>query len=148
MNDVQVGPAQPNDVGAVERLLEAAALPTVGIAKWMDSAVVARAGGRVVGCAALETYESGVLLRSVAVDPDFRGRGLGVQLTEAALALARQKGATVAFLLTTTASNFFPRFGFVPVERADVPDDVKQSVEFRSACPSSALAMRAYLGGA
>ena len=66
-------------------------------------------------------------------------------MTTAGLDLARSLGADAAYLLTTTAGDFFPRFGFAPVERADVPDDVKQSIEFRSACPSSALAMRVAL---
>jgi amino-acid N-acetyltransferase len=111
----------------------------------MGSALVARAGSRTIGCAALEVYPSGVLLRSVAVESAWRGRGVGRQLTDAGLDLARSRGADAAYLLTTTAGDFFPRFGFERVERADVPDDVKQSIEFTSACPSSALVMRARL---
>jgi amino-acid N-acetyltransferase len=93
-------------------------------------------------------YPSGVLLRSVAVDDAWRGRGIGHQLTSAGLDLARNLGAETAYLLTTTAGDFFPQFGFARVERADVPDDVKQSIEFTSACPASALAMRVGLTGA
>ena len=49
--------------------------------------------------------------------------------------LARSLGAEAAYLLTTTAGDFFPRFGFARVERADVPDDVKQSIEFTVRLP-------------
>ena len=94
-----------------------------------------------------KVYPSGVLLRSVAVDSAWRGRGIGHQLTSAGLDLARSLGAGAAYLLTTTAGDFFPRFGFAPIERAEVPDDVKGSIEFGSACPSSALVMRAALNG-
>jgi PAS domain-containing protein len=71
----------------------------------------------------------------------------GIRPMGAGLDLARSLGARAVYLLTTTAGDFFPRFGFTRVERADVPDDVKKSIEFRSACPSSALVMRAALNG-
>jgi hypothetical protein len=32
------------------------------------------------------------------------------------------------------------------MDRDEVPDDVRQSVEFTSACPSTATVMRAHLG--
>jgi amino-acid N-acetyltransferase len=145
-----VEPASPNDLAAIEALLAANQLPTAGLRDSIATALVARIGSRTIGCVALEVYRSGVLLRSVAVDGAWRGRGIGHQLTRAGLDLARSLGADTAYLLTTTAGDFFPRFGFARVERAEVPDDVKQSIEFRSACPASALAMRLELlaGGA
>ena len=110
-------------------------LPTAGVRECLGHAVVARENGRLVGCAALEVYADGALLRSVAVDERLRGRGVGHQLTEAALALARQAGAPAAFLLTTTAGEFFPRFGFERITRDEVPAGVRDSIEFTSACP-------------
>jgi amino-acid N-acetyltransferase len=92
-------------------------------------------------------YDDGALLRSVAVDPTQQGRRLGHQLTEAALSLARTHGADIVFLLTTTAERFFPKFGFEPIARADVPASVQTSVEFQSACPASAIVMRKRLTG-
>jgi amino-acid N-acetyltransferase len=145
MSGVNVERATPQDRAAIEALLAANQLPTAGLQASLETALVARAGNRAIGCAALEVYPSGVLLRSVAVDAAWRGRGIGHQLTTAGLDLARSLGADAAFLLTTTAGEFFPRFGFARVENAEVPDDVKQSIEFRSACPSSALVMRAAL---
>ena len=49
------------------------------------------------------------------------------------------------YLLTTTAAGFFPKFGFERIDRCDVPRSVQMSVEFTSACPSSATVMRKYL---
>jgi amino-acid N-acetyltransferase len=46
------------------------------------------------------------------------------------------------YLLTTTAESYFPKFGFVQTTREVVPTAVQQSVEFRSACPASAVVMR------
>jgi amino-acid N-acetyltransferase len=142
---VRIEPATSQDLAEIEALLAANRLPTAGVKDWMASALVARAGSRTIGCAALEVYSSGALLRSVAVASAWRGRGVGGQLTDAGLALARSRGAEAAYLLTTTAGDFFPRFGFERVERADVPDEVKQSIEFTSACPSNATVMRKLL---
>jgi amino-acid N-acetyltransferase len=61
------------------------------------------------------------------------------------LAPASERGAESANLLTETANGFFPRFGFRPIGRAEVPEDVRGSVEFVSACPESARAMVAEL---
>jgi amino-acid N-acetyltransferase len=85
------------------------------------------------------------LLRSVAVDETRRGEGLGHQLTQAALDLARARGLKTVYLLTTTAATFFPRFGFREIARDEVDPAVQRSVEFTKACPASAAAMRADL---
>ena len=47
----------------------------------------------------------------------------------------------LADLLTTTAEGWFPRLGFVRVDRARVPAAVQLSVEFTAACPASAVVM-------
>lgn len=146
---IVVEPAAPEDLPAITSLLERAGLPLAGVAEHLQSALVARAGGprtgEIVGCAALEEYAGGAVLRSVAVADRFRGAGVGQQLTAAALDLAAARRHRDVYLLTTTAAGFFPRFGFSPVDRAEIPEDVRGSVEFTTACPSTALAMRAAL---
>jgi arsenate reductase (thioredoxin) len=137
-----VEPASDRDLPDVHRLLERSHLPLDGVDDHVRTMVVARDGAQVVGVAALELYADGALLRSVAVDQAQQGRRLGHQLTEAALSLAETHGAASVFLLTTTAERFFPRFGFEPISRDDVPPSVQASVEFRSACPASAIVMR------
>jgi amino-acid N-acetyltransferase len=147
MSGPVIGAAAASDGPEIEQLLTRCRLPLDGFRACLPDVVVARDAGRIVGCAALEVYGDGVLLRSVAVDEAYRGRGLGEALTEEALVLARSKGATAAYLLTTTASAFFPRFGFERIDRDAVPDDVRQSIEFTGACPSSAIVMRAAITG-
>ena len=71
------------------------------------------------------------------------GSGIGRAV---ALRLAAEHRAPTVFLLTTTAERFFPKFGFQPITRDDVPPSVQASVEFRSACPASAIVMRKHLG--
>lgn len=139
--DARVDRLQPDDTPAVLRLLADHGLPADGLLDHLDTALVLRLDDRVAACAALEIYADGALLRSVAVDNVLKGRGLGQQIVRAALDLARQRGLASVYLLTTTADGFFPRFGFRPIARADVPAGVRTSVEFQSACPASAIVM-------
>jgi amino-acid N-acetyltransferase len=137
--------ATTGDLPVIHALLERLHLPLAGIDDHLPTMLVAREGAQVVGTAAVELYADGALLRSVAVEPRQQGRQLGHQLTEAALRLAASHGAGAVFLLTTTAERFFPRFGFEPITRDDVPSSVRTSVEFQSACPASAIVMRKQL---
>jgi amino-acid N-acetyltransferase len=130
------------DRAAVHALLRSHKLPLAGFDDAHVRALVAKDGPAVVGSAAVELHGPDGLLRSVAVADDYRGRSLGAQLTIAAIALAREQQLSALYLLTETAAAFFPKFGFVPVSREDIPDRVKQSVEFTSACPAGAQAFR------
>ena len=145
MPTVLIEPAGDGDATGILELLRGSGLPTDGLDAHLASALVARDSDALVGCAALEIYDTSALLRSVAVAPAHQSHGVGHQLTRAALALARHRGVRQVFLLTTTAERFFPRFGFAPVARDLVPAAVRQSVEFVSACPASAIVMRALL---
>ena len=139
---MQIERARVADREDLFRLLRQNQLPLDGLTDHLATTLVAREAGQVVGSAALEVYPDGALLRSVAVAPERQGGGLGQTLTRAAIRLAEELRVPAVFLLTTTAERFFPKFGFEPIARADVPDSVRTSVEFTSACPTSAIVMR------
>ena len=145
--DIRIEPATRDDAGALLALMERAHLPTDGLSDHLDAALVARDGDRIVGSAAIEIYADGGLLRSVAVDADRRGTGLGARLTAAAIEDAERRALPALYLLTTTAEQFFPRFGFERIAREDVPPSVQASIEFRGACPASAIVMLKRLDG-
>jgi amino-acid N-acetyltransferase len=139
---IEVEAAQAGDRPAIEALLVENGLPTDGLELAMSAAVVARAGGRVVGCAAVEPYAPAGLLRSVCVSPELRGTGLGHRLVDAAESLAAARGIDELFLLTETAIDWFPRLGYVPDVRSAAPDEVRTSPEFTGACPDNAALLR------
>jgi len=139
---IAIDRASAADAAGLLDLLERTNLPKDGLLDHVQTTLVARRDGRIVGSAALEVYADGALLRSVAVDPAWQGTGLGHRLTEAATAAAVERGVPVLYLLTTTAGHFFPRFGFSHIMREEVPASVQQSLEFRGACPASAIVMR------
>ena len=99
------------------------------------------ARGDTVGVAGLEIHGDDVLLRSVAVVPSRRGHGAGRSIVRRTLAHAAALGARRAFLLTTTAQDFFTAQGFLPVERAMVPAPIAATREFAALCPASAVCM-------
>ena len=145
MTTVTIAPARWSDYDVVAALLEREHLPLDGLRQHFENALVARAGNRIVGCAALEVYEGGALLRSVAVDAEYRRAGVGANLTHAAIQLAARRLVPAVYLLTTTAERFFRNLNFETVDRADVPRSVTASEEFAHACPSTAIVMRRYI---
>ena len=134
--------ATAGDYPAVLGLLERAGLPSDGVPAGMHDFIVADREGRIVGAVGLEHYGESALLRSAVVDPGLRNTGLGTSLIEDLLARASERGIRDLYLLTTTAEGWFPRFGFVRIDRDAVPEAVRTSVEFREACPASATVMR------
>lgn len=143
---VRLRPAEPGDFPAVVRLLEGAGLPLGGLAPSLADFIVAVGGAGVVGAVGLEIYGSLALLRSAVVAEGARDSGVGAALVGQLLGHARSRGVEQVYLLTTTAEDWFPRFGFVRVARDTVPLALHASAEFQGACPDSAIAMRAVLG--
>jgi amino-acid N-acetyltransferase len=138
---VSLRPATSSDLPAVERLLTASSLPLAGVAENLKTFVVAESGGELVGVAGLEVCCNNALLRSTAVDPTWRGRGVGRQLVERVIADAEARGIRALYLLTTTAEHYFPSFGFTRTTRDAVPEEVRMTAEFKGACPASAVVM-------
>ncbi|MDX2009312.1 MAG: HAD-IA family hydrolase [Myxococcaceae bacterium] len=136
-------PARAQDRGQVEAVLSAAGLPLDGLdLGFPASFVVAVTPGtpaRLVGVAGLEVHGADGLLRSVAVAADLQRTGLGSVLVEERLAEARKLGLEHVSLLTTTAADWFSRRGFVRRPREAASTGLQASVEFSTACPSSAV---------
>lgn len=138
----KVRPGTAREFGAVKRLLVASKLPLDGVPESLQNFLVAFDGQKVIGAIGLEIFGDSALLRSAVVDEPVRGGGLGAQLVEAALAKTRVLRVKDVFLLTTTAEKYFPRFGFVEVPRESAPSDMRESAEFTTACPASAVLMK------
>jgi N-acetylglutamate synthase-like GNAT family acetyltransferase len=134
-------PARPSDLPAIERLLTDSGLPLAGVAAALDTFTVAESDTELVGVAGLEVCCDNALLRSVAVMPEWRSRGLGRTLVTHVIADAAGRGLRGLYLLTTSAERYFPSFGFRQITRGEVPADVRETEEFRTACPASATVM-------
>jgi amino-acid N-acetyltransferase len=139
---MKIRSATSNDLGAVESLLSASNLPLDGVKENFSTFVVAEDQGAIAGAIGLEKFGPVALLRSAVVSPEYRGTGVGSRLVEKVLERAEEEGIEELFLLTTTAENYFPRFGFARAARSAVPPAMKASAEFQGACPDSAAVMK------
>jgi N-acetylglutamate synthase-like GNAT family acetyltransferase len=133
--------ATSTDLPAVERLLTESGLPLDGVREAFDTFVVAEAASELIGVAGLEVCCNDALLRSVAVRPEWRSHGVGRALVTRAIADAEARGLRSLYLLTTTAERYFPSFGFHTIQRDQVPAEIRETAEFRDACPASATVM-------
>ena len=136
-------PARAHDLRGALDLLGRAELTAQDVSEgWGHYFVVREDDGRVVGVAGLELHGEDGLLRSVAVDADYRGQGLARGLVEAALERARVLRLRAVYLLTTSARDYFVRHGFADCAREDAPAALRESWEFRSGCPKTAVLMK------
>jgi N-acetylglutamate synthase-like GNAT family acetyltransferase len=148
VEEVRYRGATPADEAAVRALLDAAGLPTRDLAAGRQEMILAVHGEELAGCVGLEARGPAGLLRSLAVAPAFRGRGIARELCRRVLSLARERGLPELYLLTTTIEPLCRKLGFERVDRAAVPPEVAGSEEFRALCPASATCMTMRVGPA
>jgi arsenate reductase len=138
-----IRPATSEDRERAERLLATCALPPDGLAdQFPGGYAVAEAGSVFTGLAGVEIYGPYGLLRSVAVAPGHRGRGIAARLVRDRIEWARTKNLSTLYLLTTTAAVYFPRAGFVRIARDEGPQEIRDCVQFTTACPGSSVLMK------
>jgi amino-acid N-acetyltransferase len=135
-------PARTHDLDAVTALLRASDLPEEGVPDAFRNYVVVRDDATVVGAAGLEVHGEDGLLRSVVVDPAFRGQGLAGLLVAGVVDLARKLELRALYLLTTTARGFFLKQEFADCPREEAPAAIRESWEFKSGCPQTSAFMR------
>lgn len=95
-----------------------------------------------IGTAGLEIFEDCALLRSVSVIKEEQGKGYGKIINHQMEKYAKESGIDCMYLLTTTAKDFFDKQGYCAFKREESPEAIKQTAEFSSLCPSSAIVMK------
>lgn len=133
--------AEVEHLPAILDLLARSDLPTAGVREHLDGFVVAQADGNVIGVGGLELHAPFGLLRSVAVVPGQRRRGIASAICAHLEAEAARRGVDRLYLLTETAATFFAARGYREIPRSDAPPEVASCEEFRSLCPASAVLM-------
>jgi N-acetylglutamate synthase-like GNAT family acetyltransferase/mannose-6-phosphate isomerase-like protein (cupin superfamily) len=133
--------ASPQDESAIKHLLSKCQLPTDGIGLHLEHFIVAKSKDELLGVVGLETYDNVGLLRSLAIIPGVRRKGVGKDLCIKLIAHAYTQNIDELFLLTTTAEKFFAKLGFQKIGRELAPAPLKSSVEFQKLCLDSAVCM-------
>jgi amino-acid N-acetyltransferase len=132
---VTLRPARTADVRDIRRLVDAYTADGRLLAKTMVALYedlqefwVAERAGAVVGCGAVHVlWEDLAEIRTVAVDPAWRGHRIGHRVVEALLAAARDLGVRRVFVLTFE-TGFFGSFGFTQITGTPVPPDVYEQL--------------------
>lgn len=145
ITSIKIKAASPHECGKVALLLKAAGLPIHDIDPNLPGFLVAYDDNKLVGTIGIERYGSVGLLRSLAVDKTYRNRKVGQQLYDEAIAYAELQGIRRLFLLTVTATDYFAKRGFQAISRENVPNEIQQTEQFSSICPSSATVMQLVL---
>ena len=140
-NVLRIKHAQLGDQEDISGLLSEFMLPLEGLENtkmW----VLQEDNGNIAGTAGLEIWGKNGLLRSVAVKKNLQKRGCGTCLVNYVINEARKNEINDLFLLTQTAQPFFRKMGFRKIESSHVTGGIKDSAEFKGACPKTATLMR------
>ena len=141
-HDVRFRSGSAADFDAVVALLARAKLPVADLsAASISRFLVATIDESIAALIGLECFGSIGLLRSLVVDPEFRGAGLGRVLVEKLESQASDQGISQLWLLTIDADGWFQRLGYEARRRDEAPALIAQTAEFVSLCPGDAVLM-------
>ena len=141
--------ARPSDVPEIYTLVAEHAergdvLPRTSdsILDSVDDWIVVEDGGRIVGCASMLSYTPELAeVRSLAIDDDVKGTGLGAAILHMLIAEAQRRNIPRLFALTR-AVTFFQRAGFVITDKGRFPEKVWNDCNLcpvRDDCDETAL---------
>jgi len=126
--------ARTTDVPAIKRLVDTYAgkilleKNLVTLYEAVQETWVAELDGEVVGCGALHVLWSDLgEVRTVAVDPKVKGRGIGHAVVERLLEVARELQLQRLFVLTFE-TEFFGSHGFTEIEGTPVTAEVYEEM--------------------
>jgi amino-acid N-acetyltransferase len=129
------------DLERIGSLLAEGGLPALPSNLPLSNVMVALEGNQTIGGIALEVRARSGLLRSVVVSPEHRRQGVGASLVHSIVARAHELGLRDLYLLAGDPSGFFAAAGFTPVDRSEVPSEIRATCEYAEQCPESAVVM-------
>ena len=130
-NDIIVEKAKIPDVAEMHRLInkfaqngEMLARPLSELYEEIRDFFVIKKGEQVLACAALHvSWEDLAEVRSMAVNEEWQGKGLGTMLVKACLEEARELGIKTIFCFTYRP-DFFKRYNFIEIDKMELPRKV------------------------
>lgn len=140
-------PASMDDLNIIEEGLKAENLP---LEPWEECDagfyMMVTPEGEKIGFGGLEVLGKTGLLRSMVVNKDKRGEGLGQMLTLLMITRAHLMGLKKLYLLTYDQQDFFAKMGFKEIPRDEAPDEIKATSQFSGLCDETAKLMGLSLG--
>lgn len=132
MEEMTIRPASMVDFDVITHLLKEADLFSqdvlaVGTRYW----VVEDRDEKVVGCLGMELGKEAVLLKSAAVKPAFRKKGLAERLVQEAVSFAVAHGYQRAYLFSVRSGGYWQRLGFREVPVAELVEALQDAYQVR-----------------
>ncbi len=119
MTDIFIRKAEKSDFLAIQKLLSTYFLDMEGLEP--EDFVLAEKGEKIIGCAALiiSEFEGRRFLEihSIAVHPNFRGKGIGTRLVRNLLTPIEKPACDL--YVRTTAPAFFEKLNFKKIEDSE-----------------------------
>lgn len=133
--------AVTSDIEQIESLLKEYSLPVNDIFENINNFVIAEQDNKIVGLGGFEKHGEIILLRSITVTQEYRGKAIGKSIYQLLESKISRLGINQLYLLTETATDYFKNIGFTIKERIDVPEAVMRTKQFNELCPSTAVVM-------
>jgi amino-acid N-acetyltransferase len=140
-DELSIRAAREIDLDDVLSLLIDADLNIEGVHESLGSFVVAADGEEIVACVGAEAFQFVALIRSLAVRPEYRGRGLGRRLVRQVIDRFASRGLREFYVVTENAEEWFRKRGFKPCDRDEVHPQIAGSSELANAS-ETAVVMR------
>jgi amino-acid N-acetyltransferase len=134
-----------SDLKLIEVMLKESKLPYEDCKYHLNNFVVIEDDGEIVGIGGAELYDDIALLRSITVLEKHRGKGIGNSIFFKIREYLKEHGVKTIYLLTETAEKYFITLGFTGIIREVVPQEIRETEQFSSLCPSSATVMKCTL---
>ncbi len=129
------------DIPSIQKLLSDSKLPDEDCVAHIENFIVFVANNNIVGVGGLEICGSFALVRSIAVVPQHRGKGIAKKIYTQLKDRAQGLGINRLYLLTESATDYFANLEFLIMDRADAPESIMATQQFKQLCPSSATLM-------
>jgi N-acetylglutamate synthase-like GNAT family acetyltransferase len=134
--------ATQRDLEPIRSLLEESGLSTLPSRISLSNLIVALEGAETIGAIAIEIRALSGLLQTVVVSPDHRRKGVGASLVRSIIARGHELGLRDLYLLREDAPEFFSAVGFVPIERSELPGEIRAMRSYKDECPASTRLMK------
>lgn len=141
MTEILIRKAEKSDLLAIQRLLSTYFLDMEELES--EDFILAEIEGKIIGCVALiksEFNEKNFFeIHSIAVHPNYRGKGIGSKLIEYLLTTIEDQAYDV--YVRTTAPGFFEKMNFIHIEDSEklvLWEDCKECEHFEK-CAQCAM---------
>lgn len=105
--------------------------------------MIEKESGKRIGGASLAKSQGEYVMRTVAIEKEYQGQGLGRKLVERVIEETKEWGAE-RLILTAKVPGFYKKLGFTVIPREDAPpiSDCLSCSRFQNGCNSEIMELR------